>query len=158
MKRLTTLTVLLFFTLAANAATFLFPSNSIPKVTLAWDPSPSTNVASYNVYCVASRFYTNLVNVVGTNAVTITGLARGATYYFAATALDAIGLESDFSLEVSYTVPAPPLPPTLHPVLRLAVEVTPKLGEPEWAVDPDLPLIALSPDAEQSYYRLKVAP
>ncbi len=156
MKRLT-IALILFLSVAAQAGTFLFPSNSVPRVTLAWDPSPDTNVVSYNVYWgVVSRGYTNLVNVVGTNAVTISGLARGATYYFAATALNDVGLESPFSNEASYSVPTMPQAPLLHPVIRLAVEVTPRLDNPDWVVDPDLPLIALTPDANQNFYRLKV--
>ena len=80
----------------------------------------------------------------------------GATYYFAATAVADIGLESGFSNEATYSVPPLPRPPTLHPVIRLVVEATPKLDKPEWVADPDLPLIALSPDAPQKFYRLKV--
>ena len=34
-------------------------------------------------------------------------LASGATYFFAVTAYDTNGLESDYSSEVSYTVPLP---------------------------------------------------
>jgi hypothetical protein len=83
------------------------------SVTLAWDASPGTNViANYKVYYgVASRTYTNTVSA-GTNlTVAVTNLSRGVTYWFAATAIDNAGLESDYSNEVStrtLTQPAPP--------------------------------------------------
>jgi cell wall assembly regulator SMI1 len=45
---------------------------------------------------------------------TISGLVSGATYYFAVTAIGTNGLESDYSAEVSYTVPLPTNnPPTI---------------------------------------------
>jgi hypothetical protein len=77
-------------------------------VTLAWNPSPSTDVAGYRVYYgTASGVYTNSVDsVTGTNT-TLTGLAAGTTYYFAATAVDANGDESPFSNETSYTTGVP---------------------------------------------------
>jgi hypothetical protein len=94
----------------------LGPTNAPASVTLAWDPSPANSgVVFYSLYWgVASRAYTNEVNVIGrTNTTaTITNLTRGATYYFAATATATNGLESDFSSEVSWSVgniPAAPV-------------------------------------------------
>jgi len=82
----------------------LSASNAPPQsATLAWDPGPGTNViANHNVYFgVASATYTNVV-AAGTNTtVSISNLVASATYYFAATAVDASGLESDYSTEVS---------------------------------------------------------
>ncbi len=76
------------------------------SVTLAWDPSPSTNLAGYNVYYGAGcGQYTNIVNAGNTTTVTIPGLVQGVTYFFAATAYDTSELESDFSNEIVYTVP-----------------------------------------------------
>jgi hypothetical protein len=103
-------------------------------VTLAWCPSPSTNViASYQLYsgtgtttgwtpslwqtnpfCPAVlisqgtnwfRSYTFLTNVGNVLTSTISGLTPG-TWYFAATAIDTNGLESDFSDEASKTLVA----------------------------------------------------
>ena len=77
-------------------------------VTLAWDPSPDSSVVGYNIYYgVASGDYTNMVPVSNTNTVTLDGLVAGVTYYFAATARNTVGLESDYSDEVSYLVPLP---------------------------------------------------
>lgn len=86
------------------------------SVTLAWTPSTDPNIAGCNVYYgVASRTYTQMVNPGTATSVTISGLVAGATYYFAATSYDFLGMESDFSNEVSYTVPGtlPVSPATL---------------------------------------------
>jgi hypothetical protein len=74
------------------------------SVTLAWDPSPDTNVAGYNVYYgPSSGNYTNIVSPGNTTNVTVSGLMVGANYYFVATALSTDGLESDPSNEINYT-------------------------------------------------------
>jgi hypothetical protein len=93
-------------------------------VTLAWDPSPSvvvgtngggsyTNyftITNYTVYYgVASATYTNTVLAGANLMATVSNLLSGPTYYFAATATDDEGLESDYSSEVSTEIPlAPP--------------------------------------------------
>ncbi len=94
-------------------------------VTLAWDASPGTNViANYNLYYgVASATYTNVV-AAGTNlTVSVSNLVEGTTYYFAATAVDSDGLESDYSTEVSTLVPIKLTnqPPTLNAIANIAV-------------------------------------
>lgn len=69
-----------------------------------------------------SQIYTNVVDVGSADTATISGLAQEVTYYFAVTAYDATGLESAFSGEISYTVPAMALlPPSLNANLALAV-------------------------------------
>jgi fibronectin type 3 domain-containing protein len=76
-------------------------------LTLGWDASTSTNVANYNVYYgTTSRGYTQTVSAGNTTQATISGLTPGTTYFFAATAVDALGLESDYSSEISFAVPA----------------------------------------------------
>ncbi len=49
------------------------------------------------------RTYTNAVTVGNVTNATVTNLAGGVTYYFAATAYDTNGLESDFSEEIAFT-------------------------------------------------------
>jgi hypothetical protein len=76
--------------------------SSIYPVGLAWDPSPDTNVIGYNVYLgVSSRVYTNMFTVgMATNCGVI--LDFGSEYYFAVTAFNVIGVESDYSSEVAW--------------------------------------------------------
>ncbi len=103
-------------------------SQAVSSVTLAWDASTDPTVVGYNIYYgTASRTYTNLVNVTMTNAVTISGLVPAVTYYFAATAYTGSGLESEFSTEAFYAVPAlnSNQPPTLDPIADLTVNEDP---------------------------------
>jgi len=75
------------------------------SVTLAWDPSPNATVVDYKVYYgVATKVYTNAVDAGPTNVVTITNLASGIRYYFAATAIDNLGQESAYSVETNYVL------------------------------------------------------
>ena len=91
---------ILFFVLLHN------PVLATQSVAMAWNPSSGTNVMGYKVYYgVASRAYTSVIDVGNATNATISGLVEGVTYYFAATAYSILGLESQYSSEVSYTVP-----------------------------------------------------
>ncbi len=88
------------------------------SIILPWVPSSNTNVSGYNVYYgVSSGNYTNKISIGNFTNTTISGLAAGVTYYFAATAHDSSTNESAFSNEILYTVPTqgstntPPPPP-----------------------------------------------
>lgn len=107
---------LAWFSVLVSAFCILPSAFSAQSVTLAWDPNPENDIGGYIVYYgPASRNYTNAVNVGNVTTNTVSGLVDGATYFFAVTAFNTNGLESDFSDEVSY---APPNPiPTLF-VLR----------------------------------------
>jgi hypothetical protein len=73
-------------------------------VTLAWDLVPG--VAGYRIYYgQVSRLYASSVDVGNSTSMTVSGLTSGVSYYFAVTAYDQQGFESDFSFEISYTVP-----------------------------------------------------
>lgn len=75
-------------------------------VSLAWDPTPGTNVVGYFIYFgIESGVYTNRAVVGNTNTFTVSGLTEGLTYYFVVTAGDGDELESDPSNEVAYLVP-----------------------------------------------------
>ncbi len=87
---------------------FLFSLTSLGanSVNLAWDASPDAGVAGYNVYYgTATHSYQGQIPVGNNLTGTVPGLADGTTYYFAVTAVDAFGLESDYSTEISYVTP-----------------------------------------------------
>jgi hypothetical protein len=85
---------------------YTYVTNGVPttRVTLAFDPSPSTNISYYKLYYgTNSGAYLNAQNV-GTNlqyTLTNTSFA-GRTWFFAATATDTLGLDSDYSNEASF--------------------------------------------------------
>jgi len=96
--------------------------------TLTWVPSPNPAVVSYHLYYGGSSGnYTNMISADHATRVTVRGLIPQATYYFAVTVCSSSGLESFFSSEVSYRIPAiPPLPnqpPTLDAIGDLTLGV-----------------------------------
>jgi hypothetical protein len=79
----------------------LIPSLFAAEVSLAWDPSTSSNIAGYKVYVgTASGNYRAPTTIPNQTAYTVTGLQPG-TYYFVVTAFNTVGDESDFSNEVT---------------------------------------------------------
>ena len=77
-------------------------------VKLGWDPSKAPDITNYNIYQGGvSRIYTNSISAGNVTNFTWKNLTYVPTLFFAATA-QAMGCESDYSNEVSYT----PLPPT----------------------------------------------
>jgi len=96
-------------------AGFRQTAHAAQSVNLAWDPVPDQTVAGYNVYYgTASGVYTNEIPAGAATSSIVSGLAENVTYYFTVTAYDILGLESDFSNEVSYTVPGPVSQPRLQ--------------------------------------------
>jgi Bacterial Ig domain/Fibronectin type III domain len=86
-------------------------------VTLAWDANTETNLAGYKVYYgPASGLYTNTVDVGNITTNRVTGLVEGVTYYFAVTAYNSSGQESDYSAEISYRAALTNQPPTISQV------------------------------------------
>ena len=87
-------------------------SSAQPKVTLAWDASPSPEVVGYRIYFGTNAgnysFATN-VGLVLTQRVVLPHTGR---WFFAATALDAHGAESPFSNQVEWE--AKPVAPVVH--------------------------------------------
>jgi hypothetical protein len=103
----------------------LLPSVSLAdsSVTLTWDASLDPTAAGYKIYYgVASRVYTNSIDVGNTTVTTIPNLVAGNTYYFAATTYNSSGLESDYSTETSYTLP--PIVVNVPPTLNQPPDVT----------------------------------
>jgi chitinase len=94
---------------------FLSSSAFAGPVTLAWDAVSDPDLAGYRLYYgYASGSYSVTLGVGKATTAALSGLDAGRTYYFAATAYDVYGDESDFSNEVSYVVPAADTtPPTV---------------------------------------------
>lgn len=89
----------MFFRVPANVG---ISSNS---VTLGWTASASP-VSGYVVYYgPSSGLYQNSIMVPDVQETRIAGLNPGATYYFAVTAVDGVGVESAKSNEVAYQIP-----------------------------------------------------
>ena len=87
---------------SGQAASALPGSN----ITLAWDASASTNIANYKLYYgTNSHSYLWTLSTASATQAVIANLAPETTYYFAVTAADDLGLESDYSAEIAFTVP-----------------------------------------------------
>lgn len=90
----------------------LTPPASAGQAVLSWDPpttnadgSPLTDLSGYRIYYGTSSGVYGTATDVG-NVITsiITNLTDGAIYYFAVTAYDLSGNESNFSNEVNKTI------------------------------------------------------
>jgi hypothetical protein len=87
------------------------PTNGTGSVSLAWniptahvDGTPATGMVGFKVYYgTASMTYTHIIDVKNVPSYTINYLFPG-TYYFAITAYDSSGIESDYSTELSKTI------------------------------------------------------
>ncbi len=92
-----------------GAAALMFPivPNALAAtVQLAWIPNSESTLAGYKIhYGQSSRSYSASLDTVDKNTCSIGDLQPGRTYYFAATAYDVHGDESDYSNEISYSVP-----------------------------------------------------
>ena len=78
-----------------------FNTHALQTVTLAWNANSETNLAGYKLhYGTASRAYTNVSNLGNVLSASVT-LLEGSTYYFAVTAVNTLGVESDYSQEVN---------------------------------------------------------
>ena len=111
----------------------LASSASAQTVTLAWDASPSASIAGYRIYYgTNSRAYGFVTNagLVQTQRVTLPHPGR---WFFAATAYDTIGLESDFSDEVQWE--AKPVSPALHgeAFVRLVPVIERSTNQVDWS-------------------------
>ena len=81
------------------------------QVTVAWDASTNPAVTGYRVHFgTAPGNYTTHIDAGNATSCVISGLLEGITYYFAATAYDGDGHESDYSAAVNYAVPMAPAP------------------------------------------------
>lgn len=97
-------TIALCFLIFLCILSAIFPTGgNCAQVTLAWDRNLETDLAGYKIYYgTGSRAYNWFIDVGNVTTYTVTGLADGSTYYFAATAYDTSNIESTYSSEVSY--------------------------------------------------------
>lgn len=80
-------------------------------LTLVWDRNKEPDIAGYNLYQGPASFtYTNRLNLGNVASYMVTGMVAGSINYFAVTAINTSGAESDFSNEVSYREPELELP------------------------------------------------
>ena len=148
------LTALVFSSFVALATVSAFADQN---VVLSWDASPSPNVAGYNIYYGGGSLeYTNMIVVGNVTNVVISGLTQGRTYYFAATAYDISGVESDYSPEVVYWIPSTnavaTLPPTISGLVNQIIPKNSSLGPvPLTLGDPDTSADLLTLSAFSSY-------
>jgi hypothetical protein len=117
------------------------------SVQLAWDPNTEPDIAGYRVYYgTFSRAYSQWLDAGNVTNATVTSLANQTSYYFAVTAWNTAGLESDYSNEVVYQTPGgatslavtssvnPALPGTTITFTATVTVVPPGTGTPTDAV------------------------
>jgi len=76
------------------------------QVTLEWDSNTEPDLDGYKVYYGTTvGSYEFVVDVGNQTVYTVTGLDRGETYFFAATAYNVYGTESAYSSEISCEIP-----------------------------------------------------
>lgn len=102
------------------------------SVTLAWDASPSPEVTGYRIYFGTNAgsysFVTN-ASLVLTQMVVLPHTGR---WFFAATAVDANGLESDFSNMVQWEARLVPPVVSGEPWFRLLPELWQSTNQVDW--------------------------
>ena len=98
--------VSLFLTLA-SILLLLSSSGYSAQVTIAWDANSEPEVAGYKLhYGTSAGQYPSLSDAGGQTTCTLAGLQAGVAYFFAATAYDTRGNQSNYSQEVTFTVPS----------------------------------------------------
>ncbi|MCJ7601623.1 MAG: cadherin-like domain-containing protein, partial [Desulfobulbaceae bacterium] len=132
---------------------FLFstpPLHALQEASFSWLPNPETNLSGYKIhYGTTSAQYDYSVDMGNPTPInglimgTVSGLVDGTTYYFAATAYDTDGFESDFSQEVVWTAPSDPAPPPLPIANDISLTIdedTAGIGQLEGQSPDNLPL------------------
>ena len=102
---------------------FSIPLHALQEASFSWLPNPETNLSGYKIhYGTTSAQYDYSVDMGNPTPInglimgTVSGLVDGTTYYFAATAYDIDGFESDFSQDVVWTAPSDPVAPPPLPI------------------------------------------
>ena len=80
--------------------------SEVGQITLAWDPNKEENLAGYKLhYGIVSGEYSETVDVGNVTQYTLNDIVRGQKYFYVATAYNTEGNESDYSNEISHTIP-----------------------------------------------------
>lgn len=144
-------------------ATVLFClTASAGQVTFAWDASVSSGgVAGYNLYYGPSSLtYTNVVSV-GNNLSVNVYLRSDTDYFFAVTAYDSFGVESDFSKELEYFTVGWDYPLPIRWQIPVGVEASNFVWSVEMSTNLSRWQTVTYPylfDQPRAYYRLKGTP
>ena len=94
-------------TIVAFALLTTFPAYAA-DVTGSWDANTESDLAGYKIYYgTESGNYTVSLDVGNATSATIDSLDSNTTYFFAVTAYDNAGNESDLSAEVRVDIPPP---------------------------------------------------
>ena len=94
------------FRLGAILALAAAYSAEASSLRLAWSPSNSPDIVEYRVYVgTLPGLYPTAVSAGNLTSLSLTNLVPGTTYHFAVTAVNRVGLESDFSAPVSGIAP-----------------------------------------------------
>jgi hypothetical protein len=93
---------------------------STQSVRLTWNASAGSGIVGYNIFFgTASGDYNSSIQVGGVTDAVVSNLTDGVTYYFALSAYDTSGIQSELSSEVSYFVPGVPPPGGISSVQQL---------------------------------------
>ncbi|HKQ39686.1 MAG TPA: hypothetical protein VJ063_16535 [Verrucomicrobiae bacterium] len=89
------------------------------SVAFSWKPNNEPDLAGYRLYVgTVPGVYAGYVEVGTATRVRLVDLIRGMRYFFALTAYNSSGLESDFTPELSAQIPfATPVTPAVEPVV-----------------------------------------
>ena len=118
-------------------------------VTLAWSNSPDPTVVYYNLYQGgAARVYTNFYAFIFATNYTITNPGQGV-FHFAATAVNTVGLESDYSNEAIWTNLPPP--PVTNFLLSVTILQSPDLTN--WTTFTNLSPVQATNSGQPVYWR-----
>jgi len=122
-------------------------------VRVNWDPNSEPDLGGYKVYYgTLSGTYTKVLDVGDSTSADVGSLDQGSTYYFAVTAYDVSGNESEFSNEAFVMIPSDGTGDTGggvpgDPALDDAdMDGVPDEVEAQWGFDPDDPLDSLMDD------------
>ena len=91
-----------------QAPSGLYTQTGDNSIEVFWKDNPERDVAGYNVF--AGESYNGSYQLIGSTHIPYfqhTGLVNGRTYYYAVTAYDRNGNESDMSRDVAYDIPRP---------------------------------------------------